>query len=66
MRQTASAEMLLMYCYNCSSDWESGPCLVVDLCAKEHATYPGVLQQQGQQGLVQLIRWVLAAWYCRV
>lgn len=41
--------------------WESGPYLVVDLGTKEHATYPGVLQQQRQQGLMQLTRWVLAA-----
>lgn len=40
--------------------WESGPYLVVDLGTKEHAAYPGVLQQQRQQSL-QITRWVLAA-----
>lgn len=32
--------------------WESGLCLIVDLGKKKHATYPGILQQQRQQGLM--------------
>lgn len=41
--------------------WKSGPCLVVELGAKQHDIYLGILQEWKQQGEMQVAICVFAA-----